>query len=240
MPAIHPATQLRAPDPRTAATRRRIIDTSLRLFAEHGFRGVSVRDISAAAQVNVAAVNYHFGGKQGLYRTIFETVLDDDEARFAEQLAKVARLLEQTAVDRTLLRAAVEILAGGMVRRISTYENFRWFSVLLARELAFPGELFELLYRRRAAPLLDLLARVVGAAQGLAPAAESVRLTANVLYGQVGHLVFSRPILWRQVDWEDYTPARLDLLTRTVIDLINRAIGLEPQDHPRADPGAVR
>jgi AcrR family transcriptional regulator len=239
MPEIHPPTQLRAPDPRTAATRRRIIDTSLRLFAEHGFRGVSVRDISAAAQVNVAAVNYHFGGKQGLYRTIFETVLDDDEARFAEQLAKVARLLGHPAVDRTQLPAAVEILAGGMVRRISTYENFRWFSVLLARELAFPGELFELLYRRRAAPLLDLLARVVGVAQGLAPEAESVRLTANVLYGQVGHLVFSRPILWRQVDWEDYTPARLDLLTRTVIDLINRAIGLDPQDHPRADPGAV-
>ncbi|WP_295584054.1 CerR family C-terminal domain-containing protein [uncultured Lamprocystis sp.] len=239
MPEIHPSTELRAPDPRTAATRRRIIETSLRLFAEHGFRGVSVRDISAAAHVNVAAVNYHFGGKQGLYRTIFETVLDDDEARFAEQLAKVAKLLGHTVVDRALLRAAVEILAGGMVRRISTYENVRCFSVLLARELAFPGELFELLYRRRAAPLLDLLARVVGAAQGLSPETESVRLTANVLYGQVGHLVFSRPILWRQVDWEDYTPARLDLLTRTVIDLINRAIGLDPQDHPRADPGAV-
>ena len=48
--------QARSLDPRTAETRQRLLDESLRLFAEHGFKGVSVRDIAAAAQANVAAL----------------------------------------------------------------------------------------------------------------------------------------------------------------------------------------
>ncbi|MFO7654826.1 MAG: TetR family transcriptional regulator [Candidatus Krumholzibacteriia bacterium] len=41
-----------------------------RLFAERGFDGVSVRDLAAEADVNVAAVNYHFQGKENLYREV--------------------------------------------------------------------------------------------------------------------------------------------------------------------------
>jgi AcrR family transcriptional regulator len=216
----------RPPDLRTAETRQRIIDASLRLFAEHGFKGVSVRDISAAAGVNVAAISYHFGSKQGLYRTIFAMVLDEDEGRFTEQMANVATLLGRAGGDRVLLGAAVEILAAGTVGRIATYEHTHWFSVLLARELALPGELFDLIYRRRAEPLLGLMTRLVAAAWGLAAEDPSARLCANILYGQVGNLVFARPVLWRQLGWDGYTPERVDLLTRAITDLICRSIGL--------------
>jgi TetR/AcrR family transcriptional regulator, regulator of cefoperazone and chloramphenicol sensitivity len=215
-------------DPRTAETRQRIIDTSLRLFGEHGFKGVSVRDISAAAGANVAAVSYHFGSKQGLYRTIFETVLDSDEGRFREQMANVGTLLVRARGDRALLVAAVEILVAGMVGRIATYEHTHWFSVLLARELALPGELFELLYRRRAEPIMEMMTRVVATAWELPEGDPSSRLAANLLYGQVANLVFARPVLWRQMGWDDYNPGRVDLLIRMVSNLICRAVDLHP------------
>jgi TetR/AcrR family transcriptional regulator, regulator of cefoperazone and chloramphenicol sensitivity len=218
----------RPADPRTAETRQRIMETSIRLFGEHGFKGVSVRDISAAAGVNIAAVSYHFGSKQGLYRTLFETVMDEDEDRFREQMANVATLLGRAGADRALLAAAVEILVGGMVGRIATYEHTHWFSVLLARELALPGELFELLYRRRAEPIMALMTRVVTAALGLPQGEPSGRLAANVLYGQVANLVFSRPVLWRQMGWDRYGAERVELLTQTVSDLVCRALGLQP------------
>ena len=47
----------------SAATHDRILDAAERLFAEHGVAGTSVRAITDQAQVNVAAVNYHFGSK---------------------------------------------------------------------------------------------------------------------------------------------------------------------------------
>src|SRR3989449_8498487 len=52
-------------------TRERLLDTAERLFAEHGFRAVSVRVITSHAGCNVAAVNYYFGGKENLYREMF-------------------------------------------------------------------------------------------------------------------------------------------------------------------------
>jgi DNA-binding transcriptional regulator YbjK len=48
-------------------TRDAIIKTAVRLFAEKGFEGTSVRDIVVKARVNQAAINYHFKGKDGLY-----------------------------------------------------------------------------------------------------------------------------------------------------------------------------
>src|SRR3989449_4623710 len=52
-------------------TRERLLDAAERLFAERGFRAVSVRVITSHAGCNVAAVNYYFGGKENLYREMF-------------------------------------------------------------------------------------------------------------------------------------------------------------------------
>jgi AcrR family transcriptional regulator len=58
------------PEP-PARTRERLLDAAEKLFAARGFRATSVRDITAEARCNLAAVNYHFGGKVRLYRAMF-------------------------------------------------------------------------------------------------------------------------------------------------------------------------
>jgi AcrR family transcriptional regulator len=55
----------------------RILDAAERLFARHGFYGVSVRDITKAADVDVALVSYHFGGKRELFAAVFQPALVD-------------------------------------------------------------------------------------------------------------------------------------------------------------------
>jgi len=57
-------------------TKERILDSAEELFAEHGYDATSLRAVTAAAEVNLAAVNYHFGSKQGLYRAVFERRVD--------------------------------------------------------------------------------------------------------------------------------------------------------------------
>src|ERR1043165_6201538 len=54
-----------------AATKQAVFNAAERLFALHGFQNVSVRDITAAAGVNLASVNYHFGSKDTLLFEIF-------------------------------------------------------------------------------------------------------------------------------------------------------------------------
>src|SRR6266566_4335590 len=52
------------------ATTERILDAAERLFADHGFEGTSIRDIVDAAQVNLAAIHYHFRSKEALLEAV--------------------------------------------------------------------------------------------------------------------------------------------------------------------------
>jgi AcrR family transcriptional regulator len=52
-------------------TRDRILKTAERMFAARGFNGVSVRELAAAAQVNIASIGYHFRNKEGLLRQVY-------------------------------------------------------------------------------------------------------------------------------------------------------------------------
>ncbi|MBI3492350.1 MAG: helix-turn-helix transcriptional regulator, partial [Acidobacteria bacterium] len=61
---------------RDSETRDRLLRAAERLFADRGFKKVTVRDICRVARANVAAVNYHFGDKLGLYREVLQSATD--------------------------------------------------------------------------------------------------------------------------------------------------------------------
>src|SRR5438552_4957340 len=61
---------------RDRETRERVLRSAAQLFADRGFKKVTVRDICRAARANVAAVNYHFGDKMGLYREVLHAAID--------------------------------------------------------------------------------------------------------------------------------------------------------------------
>src|SRR3982750_4118509 len=64
------------PDARAADTKARMLDAAEALFMEHGFEATSLRSITAAAGVNLAAVNYHFGSKEELFQAVLTRRLD--------------------------------------------------------------------------------------------------------------------------------------------------------------------
>ena len=56
-------------------TRDRIMKAAARVFAERGYHGASIRNIVAKANVNQAAISYHFAGKEGLYRAVLKAAM---------------------------------------------------------------------------------------------------------------------------------------------------------------------
>src|SRR5215213_4334584 len=89
-------------------TRTRILDAAEELFMLHGFEGTSMRVLTAAAGVNLAAVNYHFGSKDALIEALFRRRLDPmNGARVAElerlETAARGRALAQEQIIRAFI-----------------------------------------------------------------------------------------------------------------------------------------
>lgn len=106
--------------PRRDQVRDRILDVAERMFASQSFAGVSIRNVTAEAGVNLAAVNYYFGSKAGLLKAVFlRRATDLNRERLGQLQAYVAAAdaargpesaLELEPILRALLGPAVRWL----------------------------------------------------------------------------------------------------------------------------------
>lgn len=116
-----------------ASTRARILDAAENEFADHGFDGVSVRQIAQRAEVPVALINYHYGSKEGLYRAIFEM----RAPMIIDQRIAGLRLAEmEPDQDRKVEMIVKAVLVPNLHMR-STEKNSS-YARILAREVADP------------------------------------------------------------------------------------------------------
>jgi AcrR family transcriptional regulator len=131
------------------ATRDKIIKAASRAFARNGYEGASIRAIVAEADVNQAAINYHFGSKQGLYRAVLQAALralmkDDDGPQ---------NNLPREAVLRRFVRRQLR----PMIARDELSEYVRIFNW----ETLKPSPVFRKFMAREAAPFFAAATELV-------------------------------------------------------------------------------
>jgi AcrR family transcriptional regulator len=95
--------------------RKRLLDAAEKLFSERGFDNTSVRDITAEAKCNVAAVNYHFGNKEKLYADVWRNHLLLLRDRQIESIEKVMSESPGPPCLEDLLRSFAETFIGSLV-----------------------------------------------------------------------------------------------------------------------------
>src|SRR4029453_17805245 len=95
-----PAVQARGED-----TRRRILETALDLFAAQGYEGASTRQIAEGAGVNLPAIQYYFGNKEGLYRVIIEDITADTDRHMSALVDRVRLALDDPETSREKIAA---------------------------------------------------------------------------------------------------------------------------------------
>jgi AcrR family transcriptional regulator len=122
------------PTQRNAAmTRQRIVQAAEMEFADHGFDGVSVRQIALRAEVPVALINYHFGSKEGLYRAIFEA----RAPMIVDQRIAGLRLADMEADRERKVEMIVKAVLVPNLHMRSTEKNSS-YARILAREVSDP------------------------------------------------------------------------------------------------------
>ena len=95
-----------------ATTKARILDAAEALFMEHGYEATSLRSITATAEVNLAAVNYHFGSKEELFQAVLTRRLDPMNQARVELLTRLEARAEPSPLpcERILMALLIPAL----------------------------------------------------------------------------------------------------------------------------------
>ncbi len=91
-------------------TKENILDVAERLFAENGFAGTSIRAIVDEANVNIAAINYHFKSKEGLFVSVIKRRFSEIETQRFTKLDAHLKLTNSKATLEGVVRAFLEPL----------------------------------------------------------------------------------------------------------------------------------
>lgn len=202
-------------------TRRRILDAAIEVFAVEGYERASTRLLAERAGVNLPAIQYYFGSKEGLLRAAVEHIAEEIDQQMAPVRARVNALLASRAGSRRdyldLLLAMLDAFVG-MVAGQEQQESRRLF---IARAEVERSAAIDVLHERMSihvgAPCQALVARLIGRST---EDEETVLRTIAIL-GQVA--VFCRKVALRHLGWTDAEGDRVSAI-RTVVRQHTEAI----------------
>lgn len=105
----------------TTETKEQILTVAERLFAEHGFMGTTLRNVVSEAGVNLAAIHYHFGSKEDLFRAVvarFARPVVERELGLLSELKSRSELPSIEALLTAVVQSSLEILSEGEDARL--------------------------------------------------------------------------------------------------------------------------
>lgn len=166
------------------STRSQLLDTAGRLFAEHGFKGTSIKMIADATGQNIAAVNYHYGSKQNLLlsalKFVLEKIMTPVPAQSAGTLPALLAELDSYIIERCQFLLSNKAPA--------------WYGKLIVRagfEMPFSEDQSGLEFFKPDFDYLENLAMHIRKDLGAAQA----RLWAYSVVGQIFFYVFGRDMI---------------------------------------------
>jgi AcrR family transcriptional regulator len=190
-------------------TRQRLLEAAGEVFAERGFRNTTIRVICRRAQANLAAVNYHFRDKEGLYAAVMKYA----HAYALEKYPLAQRESEEMpAADR--LHAFIRYLL------LSIFEKGppAWLGKIMAREMIEPTQALDDLVKSIIFPMAQKLGAIVRELLGRQVPDDLVHRCQISIIGQCLHYRNARPVIHRLFPEHQYLPediaAMADHITR--------------------------
>jgi AcrR family transcriptional regulator len=186
-------------------TRARLVEAAREVFAQHGFQGATVREICRRADVNVAAVNYHFGSKDGLLSEAlnFNRLRDLQLANDAADACPEIRL-------RLFIRDFMLLLLDE--------NNASRQCQMMARELADPTPALDKIVIEAIAPLHEFLGRLVREIVGCDKSEVELRRCVYSILGQCLFYRNSHPVLQRLTPTLHYDGHEIEAISRHIAD----------------------
>ncbi len=189
----------------------RLLDAAEGLFAEKGFDGTSIREITSQAKCNLAAVNYHFGGKEKLYSEVFRRRMI---AMRDVRIASIEEVMSQTDHEPTL-EELIRAFATAFLEPLLDKSSGRRVLKLMVREMHDPHLPRKMFVEELAAPTLSALGKAMAK---LCPGLDQKKIVLLImsLIGQLVHVIR----LNEMFDLEDFVGAPAPTLAEMVDHIV--------------------
>jgi len=188
----------------TSKTRNAIMEAAGEIFAEEGYPKATVRDICRQAGANIAAINYHFGDKKGLYLAVLKHYQEIAFQTYPPNLG-----IKETQIPEEKLRVFIR----SFLLRIMDEGRPAWFGKLLAHEFTEPTWAFDILVEETIRPSFQLLIGIVAAILDKGKKERKVLLCSMSIVGQCLYFRHSHPVITRLFPGEVFGPKQIDELT---------------------------
>ena len=197
--------------------RQRLMDAAIVEFSEKGFEGTSVLAIARRADVKQPLLNYHFGGKEGLWRAVVEST-------YTEAMASIDAMQvdEDTADALTKLRSALRVFAIINVLHPAAHS-------LVLREVAQAGPRLDWIIEHYMRPFHELLDALLAECQAEGRIKPYPRAYASVLMTSLLTSVqSSMHLIKRLYDVDPMSPEQAAQHTEQTIDLLLNGMLTDP------------
>ena len=191
------------PNMRSIETEKRLLEAAGEIFAECGYRAATVRQICEKAGANLAAVNYHFGDKEGLYMAVLRSVPDAHAEKYPSNVG-----LKPKATAKQKLSAYVQSL----LHRVFDEGHPGWHTKIIAREMIEPTRAFDSLLEEFARPVHQELASIVRELLDPRTSDEAVRLCMLSVMSQCVYYYNARSVIRRLYPEQKYDAEDIERL----------------------------
>jgi AcrR family transcriptional regulator len=171
-------------------TRRQLLEAAGEIFAEQGYARATSKEICERAGANVAAVNYHFGSKDGLY----SAVLEEAHSRIVS-IETVAAAAQSRIEPRMKLRTFLSRIVGEVCKA----DNAGWELRVLSREVLSRSPLMAGLIQNQIAPKAKFVRSIIAEIMQLPVDDPAVSRALLNLMGPILMLVITERSLRKQV-----------------------------------------
>jgi len=168
----------------------RLLDAAEELFCERGFDGASVRDIAAAAQCNIASVNYYFGAKDKLYLEVWRRHLG---AMRNTRVASIKKVMSQKGAEPSLEDLLTSYANAFVEPLVDNHKGGR-FMKLMAREMVDKHLPQNVLVEEMIIPVMAALQQAL---MRICPGLDEVKARLAILsvVGQLVHTICAETML---------------------------------------------
>lgn len=173
-----------------AQTRQQLLEVAGRVFAERGHARATSKEICERAKANIAAVNYHFDGKDGLYAA----VLEEAHSRLVS-IDIVTQITQSKAGAADKLRLLFRQIVGEVAQR----DQGAWELRVLSRELMAPTPLMDRMMKNQVVPKARMMTGMIGDILGVPPTHPAVSRSTVSIIGPCFFLLIANPDWQKQI-----------------------------------------